>query len=220
VKLSILVPVYNEEDNLETLMNRLLPVQLDKEIVVVDDHSSDKTPEILKRFEGTRIKIIRHEKNQGKGAGIRTGLKHATGEYVIIQDADNELDPNDIPRLFNLVQTGKAKVVYGARNLGTQSLGNRLGNQMLTLATNLLFGIRITDMETCYKLVPTEVMRQLNLESNSFDIEPEITAKLARAGYRIVELPISYTPRTLHKKMRPIREGFRAIRVLVKYRFG
>lgn len=220
MKISILVPVYNEEDNLETLLNRLLPVQLDKEIIVVDDHSLDKTPEILKRFESTGIKIIRHEKNQGKGAGIRTALKHATGEYIIIQDADNELDPNDIPRLFELVQTGKTKVVYGARNLGTQSLGNRLGNQMLTLATNVLFGIRISDMETCYKLVPTDVMRKLNLESNSFDIEPEITAKLARAGYRIAELPISYTPRTLHKKLRPIREGLRAIRVLVKYRFG
>lgn len=220
MKISILVPVYNEEDNLETLLNRLLPVQLDKEIIVVDDHSLDKTPEILKRFESTGIKIIRHEKNQGKGAAIRTALKQATGEYIIIQDADNELDPNDIPRLFELVQTGKTKVVYGARNLGTQSLGNRLGNQMLTLATNVLFGIRISDMETCYKLVPTDVMRKLNLESNSFDIEPEITAKLARAGYRIAELPISYTPRTLHKKLRPIREGLRAIRVLVKYRFG
>ena len=170
MKLSILVPVYNEEDNLETLLNRLLPVQLDKEIVIVDDHSSDQTPDILKRFMSNGIKVIRHEKNQGKGAGIRTALAHATGEYVIIQDADNELDPNDIPRLFELVTSGKAQVVYGARNLGTQSLGNRLGNQLLTLATNLLFGIRITDMETCYKLVPTDVMRKLNLESNSFDI--------------------------------------------------
>jgi len=212
--------VYNEEDNLETLLNRLLPIQLDKEIVVVDDCSSDKTPEILQRFADRGIKMIRHENNQGKGAGIRTGLQYATGEYVIIQDADNELDPNDILRLFELVTSGKAQVVYGARNLGTQSLGNRLGNQMLTLATNLLFGIRITDMETCYKLVPTAAMRQFNLQSNSFDIEPEITAKIARAGYRIVELPIAYTPRTLHKKMRPLREGLRAIRVLIKYRFG
>ncbi len=220
MRLSILLPVYNEEDNLPRLLERLFAVALDKEIIAVDDCSRDRSPAILDQYAGENLIVARHAVNQGKGAAVRTGLAHATGEYVIIQDADNELDPNDIPRMLEPVLQGKAKVVYGARDLRVQSWSNFLGNKMLTLVTNLLFGARVTDMETCYKLMPTEVMRSLRLESHGFDIEPEITAKLARAGYRIYEVPISYHPRVEHKKMRPIRDGFRAVRALFKYRFA
>jgi glycosyltransferase involved in cell wall biosynthesis len=219
MKLSILLPVYNEEDNLERLLQRLSAVDLDKEIIAVDDCSKDGSPAILERFAGRNLMVVHHPLNQGKGAAVRTGLAHATGEYVIIQDADNELDPNDIPRLLEPVIQGRAKVVYGARNLRVQSWRNYLGNKMLTFATNLLFGTRVSDMETCYKLMPAEVMRSLNLRSRGFDIEPEITAKLARAGHKIFEVPISYTPRVEHKKMRPIRDGFRAVRALWRLRF-
>ncbi len=220
MKLSILIPVYNEAANLETLLARVLAVDLEKELVVVDDHSSDASPEILKRFASDQVRVVRHAQNQGKGAAVRTALAHATGEYVIIQDADNELDPNDIPRLLAPVRESKATVVYGARNLRVQSWSNFIGNTLLTLVTNLLFGTRISDMETCYKLMPTTVMRSLNLQGNSFDIEPEITAKVARAEHKIYEVPISYSPRTLDKKMRPLREGWKAIKTLLKYRLG
>lgn len=219
MKLSILLPVYNEQANLERLLQRLLAVNVDKEIVAVDDCSADGSREILGRFADQGVAIVCHALNQGKGAAVRTALEHATGDYVIIQDADNELDPNDIPRLLAPVLGGQAKIVYGARNLRVQSWGNFLGNKLLTLATNLLFGTRVSDMETCYKLLPTELMRSLKLESHGFDIEPEITAKLGRAGYAIYEVPISYFPRIEHKKMRPIRDGFRALRALLKYRF-
>ncbi len=218
MKLSILLPVYNEEDNLERLLERLFPVPLDKEIVAVDDCSKDRSPTILDRCAGPNLVVVRHSHNQGKGAAVRTALAHATGEYVIIQDADNELDPNDIPRLLEPVLQGRAKVVYGARDLRVQSWRNYVGNKMLTLATNLLFGTRVSDMETCYKLMPAEVMRSLHLQSSGFDIEPEITAKLARAGHKIFEVPISYTPRVEHKKMRPIRDGVRAVRALLRLR--
>src|SRR5512146_292527 len=219
MKLSILLPVYNEEANLERLLERLLAIDVAKEVVAVDDCSKDRSGEILDRFAGRGVTVVCHEVNQGKGAAVRTALAHATGDYVIIQDADNELDPNDIPRLLVPVWQGKAEVVYGARNLRVQSWSNFLGNKMLTLATNLLFGTRVSDMETCYKMMPTSVMRALNLESNSFDIEPEITAKLARTGHAIYEVPISYQPRREDKKMRPLRDGFRALRALFKYRF-
>lgn len=219
MKLSILLPIYNEAANLATLLTRLMAVNLEKEIVAVDDCSVDRSPEILRQFAAANVVIVRHAVNQGKGAAVRTALAHATGNYVIIQDADNELDPNDIPRLLQPVLDGKAQIVYGARDLRVQSWSNFLGNKFLTLATNLLFGTRLSDMETCYKLMPTQVMRSLNLQSRGFDIEPEITAKLARAGHSIFQVPISYHPRTEHKKMRPIRDGFRAVRALLKYRF-
>ncbi len=219
MKLSILLPVYNEEANLERLLQRLLAIDVAKEVVAVDDCSKDRSGEILNRYAGRNVTVVCHEVNQGKGAAVRTALAHATGDYVIIQDADNELDPNDIPRLLEPVCQGKAQVVYGARNLRVQSWSNFLGNKMLTLATNLLFGTRVSDMETCYKLMPASVMRALNLKSSGFDIEPEITAKLARAGHSIYEVPISYRPRREDKKMRPLRDGFRALRALFKYRF-
>ena len=219
MKLSILLPVYNESASLEMLLARLLPIELDKEIIAVDDCSTDNSAEILGKYAGEKFRVVRHMTNHGKGAAVRTALAHARGEFTLIQDADNELDPNDIPRLLEPIYRGEARIVYGARNLKVQSLGNRLGNTLLTLATNILFGIWIADMETCYKVMPTEVMRGLDLQANSFDIEPEITAKLALAGHNIVEVPISYRPRLQDKKLRPISEGWRAIRMLLYYRF-
>lgn len=219
MKLSILLPVYNESASLETLLARLLPLELDKEIIAVDDCSRDNSAAILERHADEDFRVVRHETNRGKGAAVRTALEYARGDYTIIQDADNELDPHDIPRLLGPIQRGEAQVVYGVRNLGVQSIGNRLGNQLLTLATNILFGIWIADMETCYKMMPTKVMRSLNLQANSFDVEPEITAKLARAGHKIFEVPISYHPRIHDKKLRPLSEGWRALRVLLYFRF-
>lgn len=220
MKLSILLPVFNESSSLETLLARLLPLALDKEIIAVDDCSRDDSAAILEKYAGDDFRVVRHSTNRGKGAAVRTALEHARGDYVLIQDADNELDPNDIPRLLEPVNRGTAQVVYGARNLRMTSLGNWIGNKTLTLTTNLLFGIWITDMETCYKLMPTEVMRSLNLQSDSFDIEPEITAKLALARHSIVEVPISYHPRIQDKKLRPFHEGVRAVRALLRFRLG
>lgn len=219
MKLSILLPVYNEAASLETLLQRLTSVALEKEIIAVDDCSTDDSLKILERFANADFRVVRHESNGGKGAAVRTALAHASGDYVIIQDADNELDPNDIPRLLEPIRDGEVDVVYGARNLRAQSWGNWLGNKLLTVATNILFGTRLSDMETCYKLMPTPVMRSLNLQANGFDIEPEITAKLARAGYRIEQVPIKYRPRSQDKKLRPVHEGIRALRALIKYRF-
>lgn len=219
MKLSILLPVYNEAASLETLLRRLTSVALEKEIIAVDDCSTDGSLKILERFANADFRVVRHESNRGKGAAVRTALAHASGDYVIIQDADNELDPNDIPRLLEPIRDSAVTVVYGARNLRAQSWGNWLGNKLLTVATNILFGTRLSDMETCYKLMPTPVMRSLNLQTNRFDIEPEITAKLARAGYRIEQVPIKYQPRSQDKKLRPVREGIRALRALIKYRF-
>lgn len=219
MKLSILLPVYNEAASLETLLRRLTSVAIEKEIIAVDDCSTDGSLKILERFANADFRVVRHESNGGKGTAVRTALAHASGDYVIIQDADNELDPNDIPRLLEPIRDGEVAVVYGARNLRAQSWGNWLGNKLLTVATNILFGTRLSDMETCYKLMPTPVMRSLNLQANGFDIEPEITAKLAKAGYRIDQVPIRYQPRSQDKKLRPVHEGIRALRALIKYRF-
>ncbi len=219
MRLSILLPVYNEEANLERMLCKLIALDFDKEIVAVDDCSADRSREILAQYAGRGVTVVSHDVNQGKGAAVRTALAHATGDYCIIQDADDELDPNEIVRLLELVRNGSATVVYGARDLRVQSWSNFLGNKLLTLATNVLFGTRVSDMETCYKLMPTALMRSLNLQSSGFDIEPEITAKLGRGGHAIAEVPISYRPRVEHKKMRPIRDGFRAVQALLRLRF-
>ncbi len=220
MKLTILLPVYNEARTLDGLIERLLALDIEKEIVAVDDCSRDASATILEKYASDKFRVIRHGKNQGKGAAVRTALAHASGDYVMIQDADTELDPNDIPRLLAPIERGESQVVYGARDLRVQSTSNWLGNKLLTLATNLLYGTRISDMETCYKVMPTAVLRSFNLESNRFDIEPEITAKLARSGHKIAEVPISYQPRVVDKKMRPISEGLRAVGALIRYRFG
>ncbi len=219
MKLSVLIPVFNEEKDVKKLLERVLAVPVEKEIIVVDDCSNDNTWSVLKDIQDTRVRIYRHEVNRGKGTAIRTALAHASGDVVIIQDADLEYDPNDYPRLLEPLLSGKAQVVYGVRDLDKQKLLFRLGNKFLTLATNILYGSKLSDMETCYKMMPREVMASLNLQATRFQIEPEITAKLLRRGYHIHEVPIWYKPRKA-KKLNPWKDGLPALWTLLKYRLS
>jgi len=217
MKLSVLIPVYNEEEDVEELIRRVAEVPIEKEIIVVDDCSSDGTEEILARLNFEGLRVIRHSTNRGKGAAIRTAMAAATGDVIIIQDADLEYDPMDYPKLIEPIERGEAQVVYGVRNLAGQSLLLRWGNRFLTFVTNLLLGTHLHDMETCYKLMTAEVVSGMTIESNRFDIEPEITAKIVNRGYTIHEVPISYHPRK-EKKLSPWRDGLPALRALWKYR--
>jgi glycosyltransferase involved in cell wall biosynthesis len=250
VKLSILIPVYNEQASVEDIVRRVARMDMSSlvgvtgervelEIIAVDDSSTDSTGDILHRLhggpaeapgEGRRdgtqdgeipgLRVIRHPFNQGKGAGIRTALAAATGDHCIIQDADYEYDPADIPRLLEPVLQGKAQVVYGARPL--DGAGGRwvldFGNRALTWITNLLYGTRLHDMETCYKLLPTALLKSFGLECSRFDMEPEITAKVTRSGYRIHEVPIAYHPRAGGKKLSARKDGLPALLALLRYR--
>jgi glycosyltransferase involved in cell wall biosynthesis len=226
--LSIIVPVFNESRTVASVIHRLLTVNLPvaREIVVVNDGSSDGTREVLDGvpIEGDAVRILHVERNAGKGAAIRLGLKHARGTVIAIQDADLELDPAQLAALVTPIVAGETKVVYGSRFLAGRPDApwlTVLANRALTSLTNVLFGARITDMETCYKIMRTDVARALELESNRFDIEPEITAKLLLSGHRILELPVFFKPRQRGegKKIR-WRDGFHALRVLAGYRFG
>ncbi|HHX44389.1 MAG TPA: glycosyltransferase family 2 protein [Chloroflexi bacterium] len=221
MKLSVLVPAYNEEAGLATILRRIAAVPVDKEIIVVNDCSSDRTGAILDgAVVGDRIpglRVIHHRTNRGKGAAIRTALQAASGDAVIIQDADLEYDPQDYPALLAPILSGEAQVVYGVRNLDAQKLLFRLGNRALTWLTNLLYGVQLHDMETCYKVMTIDIARRLDIESNGFDLEPEITAKIVRLGYTIHEVPIAYEPRE-EKKLSPWRDGWPALRALLRYR--
>ena len=219
MKLSVLIPVYNEEGLIAELLRRVAAVPMDKEIILVDDCSTDGSWAVVSAAQIPELRLFRHPENRGKGSGIRTALEQATGDVVLIQDADLEYDPGDYPKLLAPLARGEADVVYGARDLSAQKRLMRWGNQFLTWTTNLLFGSRLTDMETCYKVVPTDVMRSLDLKADRFQIEPEITAKLLRKGVKIVEVPISYAPRVA-KKLNPWRDGLPALMTLLKLRFG
>ncbi len=292
MKLSILIPAYNEENSVEAVLRRVAEMDVDAlrapvelELIVVDDCSTDGTTGILARLHGgpaeapgdgprrdasrprggprptgaatgaatatttplglaaatpgtlgtgraagvtngavdgalPGLRVIQHGQNQGKGAAIRTALAAATGDYVIIQDADFEYDPADIPRLLKPVLDGNACVVYGARPL--DGAGGRwlldFGNRALTVITNLLYGTQLHDMETCYKLLPTSLLKDFQLECSRFDMEPEITAKVTRSGYRIHEVPITYRPRAGGKKLSARNDGLPALRALLRYR--
>jgi len=226
--LSILVPVFNEARTVASVIDRLLTIELPvpREIIVVNDGSSDGTREVLDAFpiQGRAVRILHVEPNAGKGAAIRRGLQIARGTIIAIQDADLELDPAQLGALVAPVVAGETKVVYGSRFLAGRPDApwlTVLANRTLTLLTNLLFGARITDMETCYKIMRTDVARALELESNRFDIEPEITAKLLLSGHRILELPVYFKPRQRAEgKKIGWRDGFHALRVLAGYRFG
>lgn len=227
MKLSVLIPVYNEGASVAEIVERVAAVAIDKEIVIVDDGSVDTTPDILRGLvvedgsyaERTELQVIHHPENRGKGAAIRTALAAATGDAVIIQDADLEYDPRDYVPLLEAFASEHADVVYGVRDLSGQRFYMRWGNRLMTLVTNLLFGTRLHDMETCYKLVDRRVMQDLDLRSDGFDIEAEITAKLLRRGLRIHEVPIHYDPRYEEKKLSPL-DGIPTLWALVKYRFG
>ncbi len=218
MKLSVLLPIFNEERELQACLDRVLASSVASEVIAVDDCSTDASPDILRFYNDPRLKVVCHENNRGKGSAIQTALKHATGDVVIIQDADTEYDPCDYARLLEPLEQGQAQVVYGARDLSTQPLIGHLGNKFLTIATNLLTGTRLSDMETCYKVVPTALMRELKLKSRGFEVEPEITAKLAKRHVKFAQVPVSYTPRHA-KKLRRFRDGFRSLFALIKYRF-
>ena len=199
MRLSVVIPVYNECKTVERVLQRVAEVGLDTEIIVVDDGSSDGTREILTARPEGEFRLILHERNCGKGAALRTGFEAATGDFVIVQDADLEYDPADYEKLLNLAREQAAIAVYGSRLLVHQpsmSLRHFVGNSLLTGLTNLLYGSHLTDMETCFKLIKRETLQQLNIVSNGFDVEPELTAKLLKQGVEIVELPISYSGRS------------------------
>ena len=224
--ISIVVPVYNEARTVAAVIERLVAIDLPaaREILVVNDGSTDGTRDVLDQVaQRPELRIIHAEKNGGKGSAIRIGFGQAAGTIVAIQDADLELDPAQLADLVNPILDGRTRVVYGSRFLAGRPDAPWLSifaNQVLTATTNLLFGGRLTDMETCYKVMAADVARSLDLESNRFDIEPEITAKLLRAGHSILELPIRFEPRSRAQgKKIGWRDGVRAIQVLLKYRF-
>ena len=223
MRLSVIIPVYNERSTIKELLERVARAPFEKEIVVVDDCSTDGTREMLAEVAPSEARVVYHARNQGKGAAIRTGLAHASGDYVIIQDADLEYDPEEIPRLLEPVLSGQATTVYGSRFLGKMrrmTFGQWVGNRFLTLATNVLYGTGLTDMETCYKLMPADVVKSLKLRARRFDFEPEVTAKLLKRGQRILELPIAYSARTESEgKKISWRDGLPALWTLLKYRF-
>ena len=217
MKLSVLIPVYNEEETLEEVLRRVREVELDKEIIVVDDCSSDGTSAVLSSLNQEGFTALRHDKNRGKGAAIRTALAAATGDAVIIQDADLEYDPRDFHKLVAPLGKGEARVVYGVRSLEAQKWHLRLGNRLLTKLTNLLYGSDLHDMETCYKLIGKEVIDGIDLQSDGFEIEAEITAKVLKSGHTIHEVPIWYVPR-LEKKLTPL-DGLPTLWTLLRLRF-
>jgi len=217
ILLSVIIPVYNERDNIERLIQAVKDIDLKKEIIIVDDYSRDGTREYLKDVHD--VKVLFHERNMGKGSAIRTGLKYATGDVVIIQDADLEYSPDDYPKLLEPIKKGFTKVVYGSRILGKGKFLKKsyFANRVLTLLTNLLFKGHITDMETCYKMIDRRLMQSLNLVSSRFEIEPEITCKLLQKGIKIFEVPISYSGRTEGKKI-GLKDGIQAIWNIIKWK--
>jgi glycosyltransferase involved in cell wall biosynthesis len=204
------------------VLKRVSAVRQEKEIIVVDDCSTDGTRDILRSTDSSSVKVLFHEKNMGKGAAIRTGLSAATGEAIIVQDADLEYNPEQYGTLLKPLERGEADAVYGSRfrGGGVFLLRSRLANRVLTAMTNLLFGAHLSDMETCYKMMRTEVARAIDIRSNGFDVEPEVTAKLLKRRYRIREVPISYQGRgSLEGKKIGWKDGLKAIMALVRYRF-
>jgi len=218
MKLSIIMPVYNESPTIREIVRRVAAVPLHKEIILVDDCSTDETSAILDTVDVPGLRRLSHVTNRGKGAAIQTGLAAATGDVIVIQDADLEYEPQDLPRLLAPIVAGQAQVVYGVRSFEGQRWYMNLGNRFVTLVTNLLYGVRLRDMETCYKMMTRRVAERLQLESRRFDVEAELTAKILRQGCTIVEVPIHYHARHEQKKLTPL-DGLPTLRALLKYRF-
>ena len=226
-KVSIIIPVFNEKNTIKALLEKVQNANfssLEKEIIMVDDCSNDGTTEILRELS-KNYKVFFHEKNQGKGAAIRTAIKEATGDFVVIQDADLEYLPDDYDKLLPLLINDEADVVYGSRFKNQENsknfiLKNKIANKFLTLLTNILYGAEITDMETCYKAFRRELIQSITIKSNRFDFEPEITAKIMKRKARLKEVPISYFGRG-HDEGKKInwKDGIHAILTLIKFRF-
>jgi len=222
--LSVVMPVFNERATIEEIIPRVLAVPARIELIVVDDGSNDGTRELLPALQERHgFKLVLQPKNGGKGAALRRGFQEVTGDLVVIQDADLEYSPEEFPELLTLICQGRADVVYGSRFLGRHRVflfTHYLGNRLLTTVTNVLYNTMLTDMETCYKLMRTEVLRSFRLESDGFGIEPELTAKIFKRKYRVYEVPISYDGRGYDEgKKITWRDGIVALWVLIKYRF-
>ncbi len=222
--LSIVIPVYNEKNTIRDILSRVKAVPLEKEVIVVDDHSTDGTRDILRQFEADHsVRVFYHDRNQGKGAALRTGFQKAENDIIIVQDADLEYDPDEYAKLIKPIVDGKADVVYGTRFGGSEAhrvfyFWHMVGNKFLTLFSNMLTNLSLTDMETCYKVFRREVIQRITIEENRFGFEPEITAKLAKLNVRIYEVGISYAGRS-YKEGKKIgwKDGLSAFRCIVKY---
>ncbi len=222
--LSVVMPCFNESETIEEIIRRVLAVPIRIQLIIVDDGSKDGTRDILARLQSELgFTLVLQPHNQGKGAALRRGFEEVRGDIVVIQDADLEYSPEEFPSLIELIAQGRADVVYGSRFLGRHRVflfTHYLGNRLLTLVTNVLYNTMLTDMETCYKVMRTEVLRSMSLHSDGFGIEPELTAKIFKRGYRVYELPITYDGRGYDEgKKITWRDGFVALWVLVKYRF-
>lgn len=235
MKLSIIIPVYNEEKTIRKVINKVKKTKLNgikKEIIVVNDGSNDNTQSEIQKLEMNDFKVVEHKKNLGKGMAIKTGLQQATGDYILIQDADLEYNPEDIERLMRPIQFKRASIVYGTRlkrlpNLFKEESNSRFllhyfGNRFLSLLVSLLYGQKwLTDIETGYKVIPKKAFIENLIESRGFEMEVEITARLLKKGYKICEIPIKTIPRTPKegKKLKTFRDGFKALYTLLKYKF-
>ena len=222
--LSVVMPVFNERGTIQEIVGRVLAVPVRLELIVVDDGSTDGTREVLRELQAQHgFKLILQDRNQGKGAALRRGFAEVAGDIVVIQDADLEYSPEEFPGLIELICEGRADVVYGSRFLGRHRVflfTHYAGNRLLTLLTNVLYNTILSDMETCYKAMRTEVIRSFSLQSNGFGIEPELTAKIFKRKYRVYEVPITYDGRGYEEgKKITWRDGVVALWVLLKYRF-
>jgi dolichol-phosphate mannosyltransferase len=225
MKLSVVMPAYNEEQTIREIVEKVLAVDIEKELVIVDDGSKDSTRAFLSELDGRDgIHIILHERNKGKGAAVRTGIQNASGDIILIQDADLEYDPNDYPKLVQPIIEGQSDVVYGSRVKGTDFRHkytlNLFAARLLSVMSNFLYGLNLTDEPTCYKVFRASLIKTLSFNGNGFEWEPEVTAKLGKRGVNIHEVPISYYSRTIKegKKIKWI-DGVKAIWTLIKYRF-
>jgi glycosyltransferase involved in cell wall biosynthesis len=225
MKVSVIMPVYNEKSTIEEILRRVDAVQMATEILVIDDGSIDGTREILEaQDQGGSLRVIFHDRNRGKGAAVRTGFQNATGDVFLIQDADLEYDPRDYPTLLQPIEEGIADVVYGSRFLGgprrTVMFWHMVANKLLTFMTNLLYNTILSDMETGYKVFKREIVDGMQIHANSFDFEPEFTAKILKKKVRVYEVPISFNPRDYEDgKKIGMRDAFQAVWTLLKYRF-
>lgn len=222
MKLSVIVPAYNERQTILEILKRISAVPVEKEIIVLDGCSTDGTRELLKTVQDPTIRVIFEEKREGKGVAVRRGFKEAKGDYVIVQDADLELDPQEYPKLLQPILDGKAKVIYGSRLLSNENkmpFHTRFANRFLSELTNLLYGSSLSDIETGFKLLPVDIAKNLCLECKGFDLDPEITVQLLRLGLKISEVPVRYDPRdkSSGKKIH-WTDGFKAIYVIAGYR--